>query len=73
MTCLWVDAISVTANAQVNFEQICQVLSVQVHSQYLTGCKCISTEVVALDNFNKLNPYTILMAQFNSYLSNEIN
>ena len=31
----------------------------------------MSTEVVALENFNKLNPYTILMAQFHSNLSDE--
>ena len=49
-----------------------RVLSEQVHSQYLSGCKSISNEGVVLDQFNKLKPSTIPMAQFFSRLYDEI-
>ena len=56
-----------------DYTEICQLLSEQVHAQYFYGCKYISMEGISLEHFKKLKPYTILMAQFNSYLSNEIN
>ena len=43
-----------------------QVLSEQVHSQYLFGCRSIFMEGVALEHFNKLKPSSIHMAQFHS-------
>ena len=43
-------------------------LSKKIHSQYFSGCKYISMEWVALDQFNKLKPYTIPMDHFNSHL-----
>ena len=43
-----------------------QVLSEQVHSQKLFGCRSIFIEGVALEHFNKLKPSSIHMAQFHS-------
>ena len=41
-----------------------QVLSEQVHSQYLFGCRSIFIGGVALEHLNKLKPSIIHMAQF---------
>ena len=54
-----------------DYAEICQVLSEKIHSQYFSGCKSIAMQGVALENFNKLKPYTIPMAQFNSHLFDE--
>ena len=51
--------------------EIFQVISEQVKYKYFSGCKSISIEGVALDNFNKFKPSTIPMAQFNSNLLDE--
>ena len=67
MQFLWVDPISLTAKCTCDYADICQVLSEQVHSQYFTGCKYISMEGVALEDFNKLKPFTIPMSQFHSH------
>ena len=47
---------------------MCKLLSEQVRSQYLSGCKYISMEVVALEHLKKLKPSTIPMEQFHSHL-----
>ena len=51
------------------YAERCQGLIEKVHSQYLSGCKSISMEVVPLEHFNKLKLSTIPMAQFHYYLS----
>ena len=52
-----------------NHVEIFQVLSEQVHSQYLSICNSISMVGVALDHFLKFKPSTITMAKFYSRLS----
>ena len=54
------------------FAERWQVLSEQVPSQYLSGCKSISMEVVALEKFIELKTSTVPMPQFHYHLSDEI-
>ena len=43
----------------------------QVHYQQISGCKSISKESVALDNFKKFKSSMTTMAQFHYHLSDE--
>ena len=54
-----------------DYAEICQVLSEQVHSRYLSGCRSISILVVALDHFNKFKPSNIPMEKIYFCLSDE--
>ena len=54
-----------------DYEERFQVLSEQVHSQYLSGCKSISIKGSFLEHFNKLKPSTIPMAKSHSHLSDK--
>ena len=47
-----------------DYAERCQVLSEQVHQQYFYVCKSISMEVFVLEHLNKLQPFTIPMANF---------
>ena len=54
-----------------DYSKFCQVLSEQGHLQYLSSCKSISMNGIALGHFNKLKLFIISMAQFHSNLSDE--
>ena len=46
------------------YAEIFQVISKQVHAQYISGCKSISMYGVSIDHFKKLNTSIVLMAIF---------
>ena len=55
-----------------DYAEICQVLSEQFHSQYLSGCKSIFVMVVVLEHFKTFKPTTIPMTKLYSRLFDEI-
>ena len=71
MTSLWVESISLTANAH-DYTEKYQLLGEQVHSKCFSGFNSISMEVVANEKFKTLKPTTIHMAKSYSRVSDEI-
>ena len=56
-----------------DYAEIFHVQSEEVHPKYFSGCKSISVEGIALEEFDKFQPSNIPMAQSNSHFSDEIN